>query len=244
VLPWEAHTEDMLVARASSRACRRYCSDSLGGISYTPEELGAIDAEEATGPAQPPAPVARGLSEAELTTFRNHIGALDDEQRAWAREQWKARGIPPLGPSAEATRLTEQHLPLIGALIAEAANLPTDAEIVDAPTGATVLPHTGLATDTVELPPCETDDDVADGVLVGVVPPDPDDNVPDRGGPVSIADPVDDKAAREYARQTREAIDRAKEAFGASVAEGVKCDICHKPLNERNDGCASKAHAF
>lgn len=42
-LPWESYTADMLVARASSRLCRRTFEDVLMGYSYTVEEVTAID---------------------------------------------------------------------------------------------------------------------------------------------------------------------------------------------------------
>lgn len=42
-MPWEQFTADMLVARASSRLCRRMFEDVLMGYSYTVEEVVAID---------------------------------------------------------------------------------------------------------------------------------------------------------------------------------------------------------
>lgn len=39
VKPWEAHTESMLVARATSKAARMYCPEVLQGMSYTEDEL-------------------------------------------------------------------------------------------------------------------------------------------------------------------------------------------------------------
>lgn len=42
VLPWEAYTEAMLKARATSEVCRDAAEDVLMGAHYTPEELGAI----------------------------------------------------------------------------------------------------------------------------------------------------------------------------------------------------------
>lgn len=38
---WARYPQDMLVARAVSRACRRAAADVLAGVAYTPEELGA-----------------------------------------------------------------------------------------------------------------------------------------------------------------------------------------------------------
>lgn len=42
-MPWQQYTADMLVARASSRLCRRVFEDVLVGYGYTGEEVGAID---------------------------------------------------------------------------------------------------------------------------------------------------------------------------------------------------------
>lgn len=39
VKPWEAHTEAMLVARATSKIARMYCPEVLQGMSYTKDEL-------------------------------------------------------------------------------------------------------------------------------------------------------------------------------------------------------------
>jgi hypothetical protein len=38
---WQNYRADMLVARATSKVCRRACSDVLNGMIYTPDELGA-----------------------------------------------------------------------------------------------------------------------------------------------------------------------------------------------------------
>jgi len=206
--------------------------------------LGSIDVDEVTGPATPPI-VARPLDEQERRIIRDQIGGLDPAQQDWARNEWKARGLPPLKPIAGKADLTDQHLGAVMALLADADRQPADAEIVpETPSAAARPSYAGPTADTADptLPPCEADTD--DGVIVGVSPPDPADRVPDRGGPVTMADPIDDSAARRYAREAREAIDRAKETLGASLDATVICDICHKPINEKNDGCASKAHAF
>lgn len=50
-LPWETFTDAMLLARATSKLARAMFADVLGGVSYTPEELGAevtIDADGRT----------------------------------------------------------------------------------------------------------------------------------------------------------------------------------------------------
>ena len=54
VLPWESYTEDMLVARATSRLARRLFSDVIAGVSYVPEEMAST---AATAPSEPSAPI-------------------------------------------------------------------------------------------------------------------------------------------------------------------------------------------
>lgn len=239
-LPWELYTEDMLVARATSRACRRYLSDSLGGVSYTPEELGSIDVEEVyEDEASPPAaPEPRPLTEAELTIFRDQIGGLDDEQRAWAREQWKARGIPPL--SATPTRLDERHLPIIGGLIAEAANLPTDAEVVedDAPTGVlTTARSVGTATADPTLLPEEVDP-------ARQYARDRTARVKELAEELATTDAALDESKEARASRARLILEQARakaegQGLVEPLGEGGLCPDCHKPMSEDNPKCMS-----
>lgn len=56
VLPWEAATADMLVARASTRAARRDLPDVLCGITYDPDELCYAAADEPAPPAPASSP--------------------------------------------------------------------------------------------------------------------------------------------------------------------------------------------
>ena len=66
---WKKYPPDMLTARATGRACRATFSDVLAGVSYTPEERGAvIDATVA-----PPC-------EADAVLQRPDIGAEYDER--------------------------------------------------------------------------------------------------------------------------------------------------------------------
>lgn len=55
VLPWEAYTEAMLEARATTTLGRRAFADVLGGLSYTAEELTAPGAVVTPEPPAPPA---------------------------------------------------------------------------------------------------------------------------------------------------------------------------------------------
>ena len=45
-LPWELYREDMMIARAVSRAARRFFPDVLMGMLYTPEEMGSVVDDE------------------------------------------------------------------------------------------------------------------------------------------------------------------------------------------------------
>lgn len=84
-LPWEAYTEDMLVARATSRLCRRLFEDSLGGISYTPEELKVENVGGwGDGDGSPVEPSPRRDEIAAL------IKALPDEARDALKAEWLA----------------------------------------------------------------------------------------------------------------------------------------------------------
>lgn len=51
-LAWEKYTADMLVARASSRLCRRVFEDVLLGVTYTPDEVSS--AKELDNPLESP----------------------------------------------------------------------------------------------------------------------------------------------------------------------------------------------
>lgn len=159
-LPWETATEDMLVARATSRACRRYAEDCLGGISYTPDELGTIDAEPADDYDRAVEPVPPKLISAEQRqTVIDAIDKLPTAQRDWLRAAWKESG---LASALHDGPLTEHWLSKVSGMLAEAVQQPVDAEVV------------------AEQPPCETDADEPTDKEV--------DGVPDRGGVQTAAD--------------------------------------------------------
>jgi hypothetical protein len=66
VLPWEAYTKDMLLARATSRIARMMFSDVIAGLSYTPEEIHSFADDEEAKPARK----ARKATKKQTTTTR------------------------------------------------------------------------------------------------------------------------------------------------------------------------------
>ena len=101
-LPWELYTSDMLCWRALARLARRSFSDCLGGVSYTPDELGYIDAESADQLSAPGRRPAGRAGEAEPTmTLRQQqndlarrIAELPEDFRLELREEWKRLRLP------------------------------------------------------------------------------------------------------------------------------------------------------
>lgn len=80
VLPWEAYTEAMLEARATTVLGRRAFADVLGGLSYTAEELGPNDNAVPQPPAGRQGPRERPT--ATPSPAAGAIAALDAEDRA------------------------------------------------------------------------------------------------------------------------------------------------------------------
>jgi hypothetical protein len=121
--PWESYTEDMLVARATSRLCRREFEMELGGFSYTPEELGSIEVygEEVDQPDRN-FPPERDATELEVEARRVAIAALTDDARAALAIAWKAGNLPHLNPPDGWTGqpVTDRWLPFIDEEIARA----------------------------------------------------------------------------------------------------------------------------
>jgi hypothetical protein len=95
-LPWEQYPEDLLWARAVSRLGRRNFSDVLLGLSYVPEELGAIDVNSYDVPATPPlAPLGPDPQTIEMQPamredLRRRIDALPQSVRDELAERWKS----------------------------------------------------------------------------------------------------------------------------------------------------------
>lgn len=123
-LPWEAYTEDMLSARATSRLCRRAFEDCLAGVSYTPEELGTITVEQ----DPPEAPEA---SQEVRDQIAARIAGLSPEAQATVKQRWKDARYRPLASSKGLQLLDVAAVPLVHALIDEVErDTPTEAEII------------------------------------------------------------------------------------------------------------------
>jgi hypothetical protein len=85
--PWEKYTEDLLVARSSSRWARRYGEDCLAGVSYTPEELGDVLSVDNETPV-PPSPQC---TDEQLADVREKLTHLDERGRVAVQAEWKER---------------------------------------------------------------------------------------------------------------------------------------------------------
>lgn len=145
--PWERYTEDMLIARATSRLCRRVFEDCLAGISYTPEELGAIHVD-ALDDEQPglPAPYQQA-PQVVIDAFLARIALLDDEAKGKVRERWKSFKLRPLRPTPHAPSLLGiEEIDLASRVLDEIEReQPADAELVGEP-GAGVHAFEGSET--------------------------------------------------------------------------------------------------
>lgn len=110
-LPWEVYTADMLWARAVSRLCRRSFPDCLSGVSYTPDELGYIDARmgsEEPAPDEPSVTLNEKRSE-----IARRIANLEEPEKRTLWEEWTRRNWPKAkelsaGAIRQATQLLDQ----------------------------------------------------------------------------------------------------------------------------------------
>ena len=121
---WRKYPRAMLMARATSEACRAVFADVLGGVSYTPDEIGDTVPVPSSPPpaAAPPAEPERACAidgEAELEA---RLTAAPQPVRDAFREYRKARGYawPPAGPETLAAMVYE--LDKIEAELAEDAD--------------------------------------------------------------------------------------------------------------------------
>lgn len=127
-LTWELYTEDMLLARATSRMARRHFEDVVGGAAYTPEELGFIDAEgeeatlrHAAGPTQAQQP----MDELQIHAFRARLAALTDDLRAEVKAVWMARRFPTID-----ALLASHYGPIDAIITAREKKMPDDADVI------------------------------------------------------------------------------------------------------------------
>lgn len=96
--PWTQYPEAMLWARAVSQLSRMLFADVLMGVSYDPEELGAVVAQD--GSVIDVEPVA---DKATHESIRNIVAVLTPEQRDEFVAWYQAEGFPPI---QKADRLT------------------------------------------------------------------------------------------------------------------------------------------
>lgn len=123
--PWERYTEDMLIARCTSRCMRRACPDSLGGVSYTPEELGAVEVVGGDDYTY--------ATQSTLDALRAKIAALpDDDARRRVATLWKEKRLGKLVDDGGKMRmLIADEILTANAIIEEVErDAPVDVEIV------------------------------------------------------------------------------------------------------------------
>lgn len=151
-LPWETYTEDLLVARATSRLARRLFADVISGVSYTPEELRGIPADVDAGEPDEAAILRRTQKDALLAACSGDVGL--------ARELW-GPSTEPLTPEAfdallEAARArvatTEAESGVVDAEIVEPAASPFDLpEGEDAPAAPAAMATTAQKATIAQL---------------------------------------------------------------------------------------------
>lgn len=160
-MPWELYTADMLYWRALSRLARRHFSDALGGITYTPDELGwAIDVEAADELGDGKKPYGRaGEPEPTMTIGRqrSELGArlagLPEDLQADIKARWAERRYPPVRDlSAAAIRSVRGWLEAAEEIVKEresTEHIP-EAEQVMGQDGDAPGPARSVADDGVE----------------------------------------------------------------------------------------------
>lgn len=135
-LPWQLYPGDLCYARAISRLCRRLFPDSLGGISYTPEELG--DVAEYDAPiggsgdgAKPTGAEPANLSVDELRADLMARGrALSAESRAAITTERVRRNLPEIGKAGVGPLRTLRQL-IEQAEAAEREAAPAESQVLD-----------------------------------------------------------------------------------------------------------------
>lgn len=150
-LPWENYTADMLLWRATSRASRRYFSDVLMGMNYTPDELGNDVDED----GQPIHASAVRVNENDPETVELSLRIAAAETQSELRHVWQAaknRGL--LEREVDGVTLNQRVNLRLKDLPPEpdaanpetpAADVPVDAETVEE---ATVTPEPVAEQDT------------------------------------------------------------------------------------------------
>lgn len=181
---WQRDTKNMLVERATARLARFLFSDCLAGVSYTPDELGYVEYDEAgptfgrAGEAEPTMTIKQQRDD-----IARRINELPEDLRLDLRDNyWKQRNFPKpsdLPPAAisqvlrwlvdfeakaAAREQAEADVPEAEVIPdadgttpdADNADGPEEAEVVQAPTDAPVCASCNLP--IVDEPPVYGDD--------------------------------------------------------------------------------------
>jgi hypothetical protein len=176
-LPWETYTTDMLYARCTSRIGRRMFSDSLAGITYTPDELGYIDAEDDAKPKGRHGEATVTLDE-QRNALAGRIQALDDDIRSEVSAEWKKKNLPRVATLSPGGLRTATALVEAGEARQEARQAEKESEVPDAETvcefeGCEVVGVTKFCAEHTpkEDPPVEPEDATGDETTVEDPPP-------------------------------------------------------------------------
>lgn len=114
-------TANMLKQRATARLCRDLFSDCLAGVTYTPEELGYVDAEEVgTSSQQEEATIT---VDQQRSAIARRIADLPDAMRSALRDEWKRRKFPKVDVLRAGAQIRQALL-----MLEEAEALAADAE--------------------------------------------------------------------------------------------------------------------
>lgn len=239
-LPWELYTSDMLYWRALARLARRHFSDCLGGISYTPDELGwAIDAEAGDEIESGPKPFGRaGEPEPTMTIGRqrselqNRLGKLPEDLQADIKEKWVARRYP------KVTELSAAAIRAVRGWLEAAEEIAEERESTEHIPDATVVEeHTGEEPD----PARSGTDGVEGSAAADRDAPEPSSVVEDRQeagepGPLTgddgaVQQPVEEPRAPVTASPAPDAEPYEPVAGGLTAEDvGPVCAGCHEEI--------------
>lgn len=243
---WVQFTADMLWARAVSRLMRRVFPDALAGISYTPDELGYIDADD--DPVRSP---GGRHGEATVTlnerrqTLSERAKNLRPEEKRQLVEEWRVKNYPKTlgtGPENPArpdfTALSPAAITALDRFIDGllAARGPGDDEPTD-PGAGEPQPDPGAGDSSESPDPAQEQPVGADDGAAAVPEPE---NAP--GAAEGVSDPVSPAEAgsipddgivdAELVEEDGSAEDADASDQAAVVDVDELCDACQEPIRE------------